>query len=259
MKESRLSRRAFLGLGATAAVAAGAGLAGCAPQSKTDAKGDSASKDAAAGTPPAEYTPNFMTAPAVPTNIKETKECDVLVIGLGLAGCAAAKAAVEEGAKVIGVDKAVQLSAVSMAGDFGVVGSKIQKELGIKWAGKDVVINQLMKDMCYRPTPDFLAYWYDHSGEDFDWLIEGADYEVLPTTAANQTTTKPNYLRPKCFPPLEGYDYKSEYYPYFHGTLTTNPNMQWAMDAAAAAATKAGAEFIFSTWGEQLIASDGKI
>ncbi|MEG0477481.1 MAG: FAD-binding protein [Raoultibacter sp.] len=258
MKESRLSRRAFLGLGATAAVVAGAGLAGCAPQSKTDAKGD-AGKNAAAGTPPAEYTPNFMTAPAVPANVKETKECDVLVIGLGLAGCAAAKAAVEEGAKVIGVDKAVQLSAVSMAGDFGVVGSKIQKELGIEWAGKDVVINQLMKDMCYRPTPDFLAYWYDHSGEDFDWLIEGADYEVLPTTAANQTTTKPNYLRPKCFPPLEGYDYKSEYYPYFHGTLTTNPNMQWAMDAAAAAATKAGAEFIFSTWGEQLIASDGKI
>ena len=30
-----LSRRAFLGLGATAAVAAGAGLAGCAPQASS--------------------------------------------------------------------------------------------------------------------------------------------------------------------------------------------------------------------------------
>ena len=37
MKETKLSRRAFLGLGATAAVAAGAGLAGCAPQQSASA------------------------------------------------------------------------------------------------------------------------------------------------------------------------------------------------------------------------------
>ena len=75
------------------------------------------------------------------------------------------------------------------------------------------IVNELMKDMAFRPDPKFLGYWYDHSGEDFDWFIEGADYEVLPTTAANQTTDNPNYIRPKCFPALEGYDWKEEYYP----------------------------------------------
>ncbi|MEG0322484.1 MAG: FAD-dependent oxidoreductase, partial [Raoultibacter sp.] len=186
-------------------------------------------------------------------------DCDVLVIGLGLSGCAAAKAATDEGAKVIGIEKAAVLSAVSMAGDFGVVGSQIQKDLGIEWAGKDVIVNQLMKDMCYRPTPDFLGYWYDNSGKDFDWFVEGADFEVLTSTAANQLTDKPNYIRPKCFPALEGYDYRTEYYPYFHGTITTNPNMQWTLEAAVAKAEAKGAEFLYSTWGEQLIVEDGKV
>lgn len=263
MEKARLSRRAFLGLGATAAVAAGAaGLAGCAPAaSNTAAATDSsstASQSAASGKP-ADFTPDFKNPPAVPTDIAETKDCDVLVIGLGLSGCAAAKAAAEEGASVIGVEKAAVLSAVSMAGDFGVVGSQIQKDLGIEWAGKDVIVNQLMKDMAYRPTPDFLGYWYDNSGKDFDWFVEGADYEVLTTTAANQQTEKPNYIRPKCFPALEGYDYRTEYYPYFHGTITTNPNMQWTLDAAVAAAEAKGAEFLFSTWGEQLIVENGKV
>ena len=274
MGEKNLSRRKFLGLGAGAAVVAGAGLAACTqPAGSSAASAGSAgashnatasmsgegSKTGAATGNPSEFVPDFMTPPPVPTNIRETYECDVLVIGLGLAGCAAAKAAADEGKKVIGVDKAAELTAIIMAGDFGVVNSKIQQDLGIKWESKDIIINQLMKDMCYRPTRAFYNYWYDHSGEDFDWLVEGADFEVLTSTAANQVTDKPNYIRPKCFPPLEGYDYRTEYFPYFHGTITTDPSMQWAMEAAVAAAEAKGAEFIFATRGEQLIVEGGKV
>lgn len=237
-------------MGATAAIATGVGLAGCAPKTAGQGEGSGAVVDG---------TPSFFTAPPVPKNINETLDCDVLVIGLGLAGCAAAKSATDEGAKVIGVEKAPQLTAVSMAGDFGVVGSKIQQDLGIQWEDKGTIVGQLMKDMCYRPTPDFLNYWYDHSGADFDWFVEGADFEVLTSTAANQVTDKPHYIRPKCFPMLEGYDWKKEFFPYFHGTLTTNPNMQWSLEAALAAAKAAGAEFKFSTVGEQLIVEEGKV
>ncbi|MCL2826301.1 MAG: FAD-binding protein [Eggerthellaceae bacterium] len=264
MKKTELSRRAFLGLGATAALVTGAGLVGCAPQEKSSAGATDAGAGAGAqGGPltgaPADFTPNFLVAPPVPTDIKETLDCDVLVIGLGLAGCAAIKAATDEHATVIGIDKAAELTAVSMAGDFGVVGSQIQKDLGIEWEERGVIVNQLMKDMCYRPTPNFLNYWYDHSGADFDWFVEGADFEVLTGTAANQQTDKPYYIRPKCFPPLAGYDHKTEYYPYFHGTITTNPNMQWSLDAAAAAAQAKGAQLKFATWGEQLIVENGKV
>ena len=100
MKETKLSRRAFLGLGATAAVAAGAaGLAGCAPQQgagTASAEGNGGSGSAAASSvSPTKYTPDFLTPPEVPTDIKEEKDCDVLVIGMGLAGTAAAKEAAE--------------------------------------------------------------------------------------------------------------------------------------------------------------------
>jgi len=201
-----------------------------------------------------------MTPPPVPASVVETLECDVLVIGLGLSGIAAAREAAERGADVIGIEKQEGLGVVMMAGDFGVVDSRIQKDLGIKWAPKGDIINQLMKDMTYRPTPTLLNYWYDHSGADFDWFIDGADYELLPTTAANRVTNKPNYIRPKCFPPLEGYDWRTEYYPYFHGTLTTNPNMAWACENCADKAKARGARFMFGTWGEQLIKdSDGKV
>ena len=117
------SRRAFLGLGAAAV--AGAGLAGCAPQS-TETK-----EEASKGTD-IYGTPEFLIKPDVPQDVAETKECDVLVLGLGLAGIAAARAAAEEGARVIGVEKQADVGVVGMAGAFGVVNSEIQKSIGIE-------------------------------------------------------------------------------------------------------------------------------
>lgn len=266
MKETRLSRRAFLGLGATAAVAAGAaGLAGCAPQQSAgtaSAEGDgSPNGGSASSVSPTKYTPDFLTPPPVPTDVKEEKDCDVLVIGMGIAGTAAAKEAAEAGKKVIVLEKQPEdsYSVISMAGDFGVVGSQIQKDLGIEWAPKEDIFNEFVKETGGRCDTWMMNYWYDHSGEDFDWFIEGADYEVLESTAANRKTDKPNFIRPKCFPPLETYNYKEEVYPYFHGTITTNPNMQWACEAAFNAAVAGGAELIYNAEGEQLIVENDKV
>ncbi|MDR0500606.1 MAG: FAD-dependent oxidoreductase [Coriobacteriales bacterium] len=259
-----VSRRAFVGgLGAAAAVAA-ASLIGCAPQSSGSATGANSATNGGAstggtgtaattGTSGASGTPSFLVAPKAPTNISETLDCDVLVIGLGLAGVAALREAAEAGKNVIGVEKQPERGWVSMAGDFGVVDCQIQKDLGIKWASKADIVNQLQKDMTYRTNPALLNYWYDHSGADFDWFLEGASYEVLPSTAANKTTENPNYIRPKCFPALEGYDWREEYYPYFHGTVTTNPNMDWACINCLDIAEAAGAKTYYGTSAELLI------
>ena len=175
MKETRLSRRAFLGLGATAAVAAGAaGLAGCAPQQSAgtaSAEGDgSPNGGSASSVSPTKYTPDFLTPPPVPTDVKEEKDCDVLVIGMGIAGTAAAKEAAEAGKKVIVLEKQPEdsYSVISMAGDFGVVGSQIQKDLGIEWAPKEDIFNEFVKETGGRCDTWMMNYWYDHSGEDFD-------------------------------------------------------------------------------------------
>ncbi|MDR1421521.1 MAG: FAD-binding protein [Coriobacteriales bacterium] len=264
--EEGMSRRVFLGFGASAAVAtvaAGASLASCAAPTEAPGTGTTLGEGVVASGPvtavPSEFTPSFMIAPPAPAEIVEEKDCDVLVVGLGISGVAALKAAAEEGVRVIGIDKQRDFLVINDAGDFGVVNSQIQKTCGIEWAPKDVIVNQLSKDMCTRPSWDFLGYWYDHSGADFDWYIEGADFEILPTTWANKTTDKVNYIRPKCWPPLPGYDYRKEYFPYFHGTITTNPNANWAARTAYDAALALGAETIFSVWGEQLIVEGGTV
>lgn len=242
-----LSRRSFVAAGA-AATAAGltaAGLAGA---------------DEAAA--PAPETPAFLVKPEAPTDIVAEHDCDVLVIGMGLSGTAAAKAAAEAGARVIVLEKQPEetYSVIWMAGDFGVVGSQIQKDLGIEWAPKDVIMHEMQKECASRIDPWMLSYWYDHSGADFDWFVEGADFEVLAGTAAEKQTDKPNYIRPKCFPRNEGYDYREEFYPYFHGTITTNPNMQWACAACLDAALALGAQVIYGAAGEQLIQdADGTV
>lgn len=255
MGKQGMSRRAFLGFGAAAAVTAGAaGLAGCAPakpQESTPADGGAASSTQAASGQPA-----FMTPPSVPTDVKETKDCDVLVIGLGLSGVCAAREASEAGAKVIGIEKQGQIGVIGMAGDFGIYGSQVQKDLGMELADKAEVVHQLMKDMTFRPNERMLNYWYDHSGEDFDWLIGKSDYEVLQTSADMASGEKECVIRPKCYPVLEGYDRSTELFPYFNGTVTTEPSVGWCMESCQEIAEGNGAELLFGMFAEQLIKDD---
>ena len=257
-KKKELSRRAFIGLGAAAAVTAGTttmGLVGCAPSAASEAPKDNVatSSTTSSGTTSNTGEPAFMVAPEVPTDVQEVKECDILVIGLGLSGVAAARAASEAGAKVIAVEKQAQLGIVGMAGDFGIYGSKIQQDLNMELASKEEVVNQLMKDMVFRPKGEMLSYWYDHSGIDFDWFLEGTSYEVVSTFTDLPSTPDANYIRPKYFPVLEGYDRSKELFPFFNGTLTTLPSVGWCMEASAEIAQSKGAEFIFEVFGDQLI------
>lgn len=240
-----MTRRNFVA-GAAGAAAATALAAGA-----TVALADEAAETEAA----AAETPAFLVKPEVPTEIVEERDCDVLVIGMGLAGTAAFKAAAEAGVTTIALEKQPEdsYSVIYMAGDFGVVGSQIQKDLGIEWAPKADIMNEMAKECGSRIDTWMMSYWYDHSGEDFDWFVEGADFEVLTATAAEKQTDKEFYIRPKCFPKSENYDYHEEYIPYFHGTITTNPNMQWACQAAMDAGKTAGGEIIFGATGEQLI------
>ena len=207
MAKKPLSRRQFLA-GAACAGALGAlgttSLAGCAPQQSKKGAEDQASEQTY---DVMTAKPSFLEKPPVPQSVKEEYDCDVLVIGTGTAGNPAVRAAAEAGAKVIGIDKGTDVGFVPSTQDFGVVGSALQKQLGIEWAPKNEVGMQLMKDMCYRPNPRLLNMWYDRSGEAFDWAVEGADFQLLESSIAEPT--QENFIRPKMFPALDGYDHRS--------------------------------------------------
>lgn len=247
-----MDRRTFLTGAATAGtLLAIEGIVGCDPSNTNEQTVENTS-----GYDVLNDTPSFLIKPEAPSAAQVISEydCDVLVIGTGTAGNPAVRAAAEAGVSVIGIDKGADVGFVPSSQDFGIIGSQIQKQLGIEWASKNYIVKQLMKDMCYRPNPQLLNYWYENSGEAFDWAIDGVDYQVL-----NSSIEEPKqevYIRPKLFPALEGYSWEDEYYPYFHGTLMTLPSCQWVMENCAEKASEAGAQFKYGLYAQQLITDD---
>lgn len=162
-----LSRRAFLGLGATAAVAAGAAsLSACAPAAPTQTETNTSQTAAT------QY--EWEAMPAAITDIVETVETDILVIGAGLAGCATACSAAEAGGKVIVVEKTSSWN--GRGGGFGAINSRYMKEQGIvvdKVNAKQHWIAQCGS----RANEDLIVKFFNHSEVASDWLLSKAEAE----------------------------------------------------------------------------------
>jgi succinate dehydrogenase/fumarate reductase flavoprotein subunit len=183
-------------------------------------------------------------------------ECDVCVVGLGLAGICALRAAAEEGASTIGIEKSMDLGFRS--GEFGTFGSeRVHKELGIPQPETQEAVNELMKVMGNRPNALLLNYWIRQSGADLDWYIETVDYELLPNDHATPSGNKEMYILPERFPINENYDWRAENYPCFPGMVHLLPDHGPAMRGSLAVAQDKGSQVFFNTKGEQLI-KDGE-
>ncbi len=253
--EQGLSRRAFLGLGATAAVAAGtAGLAACAPQSASDGAGNGSGTSGATAS-----GPSFLNAPAPidESKVTQTIDVDVCVVGLGLAGVCAFREAAEAGAKVYGIEKSSDLGFRS--GEFGTFGSKMHAELGIEQPETQEVVNELMRVMGNRPNARLLNYWIKNSGSDLDWYVGKTEFELLPNDSATPKDPTAPYVFPERFPVNSNYNWREENYPCFPGMFHLLPDHGWAMRSSFEAAKALGAEAIFETRAEQLIKEGDRV
>ena len=103
--------------------------------------------------------------------ISEVVETDVLIIGAGLAGVAAAREATERGSQVVIFEKCLIPQARS--GDFTILDSKIAKRWNRDRIDKKQVVSDLMHDMGYRVNQNILNAWAENAGESFDWYLEG--------------------------------------------------------------------------------------
>ena len=166
--KARLTRRSFLGLGATAAVvAAGAGLAACSPTAAAEsASGASGGFAAASG------AASWRTPPSAPDEVAEEAQCDVLVIGLGHAGSCAARAAAEAGAVVYAFEQQEQDARSYMSGgQVGHINSELLKSQGVPEVDELVFMNDWMLRHNNRPNPGLIRKYAANSGACFDWLF----------------------------------------------------------------------------------------
>lgn len=166
--------------------------------------------------------------------VDETRDCDIVIIGAGTSGLAAAVQAADEGRSVICVDSSSTAGggATGVEGVFG-VGSQMQKDQDIEVSVGDLVRTELVQNQ-YRNSSLVLKDLLHTSGEDIDWL---AEHGVL-------------------FGAVDNY---VGFHPIFHWFQTGNgaesyiPQMQ-------SAAESAGAEFVFGTHADSLIKDDsGKV
>lgn len=112
--------------------------------------------------------------PAYDATVPQTwdRECEVLVLGLGIAGCCALVEAYDLGADVLAVNSAasvIDCSCTRSGGWICGVGSRIQKAEGIE-DSVDRFVDDIRRDGGDAGDPDIIRAWGEISGETIDWL-----------------------------------------------------------------------------------------
>lgn len=194
--------------------------------------------------------PEIPPDPIPESSISKTFEADVVIVGAGLAGLSAARAASEAGVSVIVVEKAKTYQYRS--GQFGVADSKVQKELGIE-IDKNAAVLESLKQMGYRADQRIWNYWADHSGAAFDWMLELApDVDIISQTARSYDENKIT-LQPLHFPRPPGYDPAAEFSPSYPTVMCFIPDQGKMLQRVYERCLEKGCRFMFATWARQLV------
>lgn len=158
-----ISRRSFLtGAAATGALAT-MGLAGCAPQATAE------KKDTAASDTSTTSTQDWLgSAPEIAEgDIKETKGCDILIVGAGMSGMTAALTASDLGLDFIVADKGSEPSASHF--DVGAVNSKFTAQTG-QTIDEGRILNELNRYASFKNDSNVARTWVRESGKMTEWL-----------------------------------------------------------------------------------------
>jgi fumarate reductase flavoprotein subunit len=166
-----LTRRGFLeGFGATAGLAVVAGVAGCAPKSGSAA---SASSEAGAAANSGEYvigaTPSWLgQAPDIATSaIADTKETDLLIVGAGNGGTAAAATAADMGIDFLLVEKGTTVC--ETRNWYGAINIPECAALG-KTVDTLRLNNEVRRAYCGKNDMRVVRVWIDESAEMHAWV-----------------------------------------------------------------------------------------
>ena len=236
----------------------GTALAGAGLVAGAALFGETARADEAAAVP-LNITPGDLSALGTAPDIAEDAivsvlDCDVLVIGAGIAGVAAARSAAEAGAKVVVMEKNPQIEIHGFG--CGVVNSTFARDLGVE-VDPVAVMNEYERRSYGRVNMPLVSLWANHSGEVFDWYSSLADDFIKENMTLNY------------YPAFEEHDTTKDLFQTFLGCIDfkEDPLKQFEVhpwtklgQLNQAAAEEAGAEFVFSVAAQKLTTdADGRV
>ncbi len=244
-----ISRRSFLkgALTAGAGAAAFAAMPGCSPKQKSAPSESASSNSAATG----QHT--WDVAPEPITDIAETRDFDVVIVGGGMAGTGAAQAAARNGATVAVIERNAEGRFCGL--DMAAMGSKVLKDAGVEINIDDAV--RLMYAASQQTANyQLIRTWAEQAGPVIDYITElCADYNVTVEPSIGGTSKAGWTDMPEKYVVFQdAVRYSHNEYGVFDRPDKKEPHQNLG-DVLVEDSQKNGAEFFFNTHAEQLVGS----
>ena len=188
-------------------------------------------------------------------------DCDVIICGGGLAGVAALRTCVEEGAKTVLFEKCKAVQGRS--GAFGAIGFRNKNRFGRGIADmRRKIAADIIKEGGNRGDYKIVRYWAEHSADDLEWYIEplGGLY-IMDRTTDVPPEGVTYWLQSNRDPMPEHLDPDADYYPSYPGVWQFRPggHMPVLKKNFEVAMASGLAEAWFNTPVKKLVKENGRI
>ncbi len=181
--------------------------------------------------------------------IAEEFRADIVVIGAGHAGTAAARAASESGASVIVLEQQNEEKQwILGVGEIGHINSEWQKSHGLPAVDIDEFVNDWQLRTGNRSDYRLIRKYAENCGDAFDWFIEPLAEEEKAA------------IHPMLTPPASSFSYNLNGLRSWPGSANMGVKLQdKAVRLSQEIAKKNGALFFFDTKACELLKDDGSV
>ena len=197
------------------------------------------------------YDAKYFAKPDPITDIAETVETDVVVVGAGNGGLVAAASVVDLGAKLVLVEK--NAMPISWAGEMGAYNSKLMKEkYGIEYTEEEMleISNEICRYAGYENDQRLVNLWLFNSGRTMDWFVDQMETKGVHMFLETDMKDCRFMNKPQTHTVYETFE---ELGPNYMGSQLANP--KWVEIIG-----EKGGDIMWETTAKQLVQdADGKV
>ena len=197
------------------------------------------------------YDAKYFAKPDPITDIAETVETDVVVVGAGNGGLIAGASVVDQGAKLILVEK--NAMPISWAGEMGAYNTKLMKEkYGIEYSDEELleISNEICRYASYENDQRLVNLWLFNYGRTMDWFVDQMESKGVHMFLETDMKDCRYMNKPQTHTVYETFE---ELGPNYMGSQLANP--KWVEIIG-----EKGGDIMWETTAKQLVQdADGKV